>query len=67
MEGDPRQILANLINERHPIYALADIVIDSVDSPHEEMIDKVVNGIISYDRLRGLTDGSRVDVKESQG
>ena len=67
MEGDPRQILANLINERDPIYALADIVIDSVDSPHEEMIDKVVNGIISYDRLRGLTDGSRVDVKESQG
>ena len=65
LEGNPKEILAALIDERYPIYALADIVIDSVDSSHEEMIDKVVNGIISYDRLHGLTDGSRVDVKES--
>ena len=65
-DGDPRQILANLINERYPIYALADIVVDSVDSPHEEMIDKVVNGIANYDRLRGLKAGSGVEVKESQ-
>jgi shikimate kinase len=35
---DPREKLASLIDERYPVYAEADIVIDSVDAPPEETV-----------------------------
>jgi shikimate kinase len=34
-DGDRRTILAALIEQRHPIYAEADIVVDSIDGPPE--------------------------------
>ncbi len=40
--GNPRQILGRLIEERYPIYAQADIVVDSVDGPPEDTVDKVL-------------------------
>ena len=50
LEGNPKEILAALIDERYPIYGLADLVIESVDCPHEEMVGRVVDGIMKYDR-----------------
>ena len=40
--GNPRQILDRLIEERYPIYAQADIVVDSVDGPPEDTVDNVL-------------------------
>ena len=40
--GNPRQILGRLIEERYPIYAQADSVVDSVDGPPEDTVDKVL-------------------------
>ncbi len=40
--GNPRQILGRLIDERYPIYAQADIVVDSVDGPPEDTVDNVL-------------------------
>ncbi len=40
--GNPRQILGRLIEERYPIYAQADIVVDSVDGPPEDTVDNVL-------------------------
>ena len=34
-ERDPRAVLAELIERRHPVYAEADIAIDSGDGPPE--------------------------------
>jgi len=39
--GDKRSILAGLIEERHPVYAEADLVVDSVDSPPELTVERV--------------------------
>lgn len=39
--GDPRQILGALIEERYPVYAEADVVVDSLDGPPEQTVDKV--------------------------
>src|SRR5208282_5526131 len=39
---DPRQVLARLIEERYPIYAEADLVVDSVDGPLEATLQKVL-------------------------
>jgi shikimate kinase len=40
--GDPRSILAQLIEERYPIYAEADLVVDSLDGPPEATLTKVL-------------------------
>jgi shikimate kinase len=40
--GDPRQILERLMKERYPIYAKADIVVESGDGPHQIVVDKIM-------------------------
>jgi shikimate kinase len=42
-DGDRRAILAALIEKRHPIYAEADIVVDSIDGPPELTLSQVIN------------------------
>jgi len=39
---DPRQVLEGLMAERYPVYALADIVIDTGDGPHDIVVDQVL-------------------------
>ena len=43
--GDPREILGRLISERHPVYAEADVTVDSVDGPPEATLARVVEGL----------------------
>lgn len=40
--GDPERILTRLAAEREPYYAEADIVVDSADAPHEDVVDAIV-------------------------
>ncbi len=40
--GDPRAVLEQLIAQRYPIYAQADITIDSVDGPPEATLERVM-------------------------
>ena len=46
--GDPRQILANLIAERYPLYGEADIVVDSHDGPPEVTVKKVLSAVRAF-------------------
>ncbi|WP_240932894.1 shikimate kinase [Pelagibius litoralis] len=46
--GDPRKILRDLIEERYPVYAEADIVVDSVDGPPEMTLARVTQSLRSY-------------------
>jgi len=46
--GDPREILGRLIEERYPVYAEADIVVDSVDGPPEMTLARVLNGLRAH-------------------
>jgi shikimate kinase len=43
--GDPRAVLARLIGERYPVYAEADITVDTVDGPPEATLAKVINAL----------------------
>ncbi len=43
--GDPRAILSDLMNKRYPIYAQADIVVDSDEGPAEQMTKRVVGAV----------------------
>ncbi|MGH6871848.1 MAG: shikimate kinase [Rhizomicrobium sp.] len=40
--GDPREILEGLLKQREPIYAEADLTVDSEDGPHQKSVDRIV-------------------------
>ena len=44
-DNDPRETLERLVAERYPIYAEADITIDSVDGPHEAVVRQIKSAI----------------------
>ncbi len=50
---DAREKLAGLIEERYPIYAEADLVVDSIDAPPEETVAAVRRALETH--LRGRT------------
>jgi shikimate kinase len=46
--GDPRKILQDLMTKRYPIYAEADIIVDSADGPPEVTRDRVLAALKDY-------------------
>lgn len=44
-QGDPREILARLMNQRYPVYAEADVVVESTAQPAEVTTDQVVEAL----------------------
>jgi shikimate kinase len=46
--GDPRSILEGLIEKRYPVYAQADIVVESVDGPPEITVERVIEALSRY-------------------
>jgi shikimate kinase len=51
--GDPRATMEKLIHERYPVYAEADIVVDSNGGPHEAVMHQIITklaalGVKSY-------------------
>ena len=47
--GDPRTILSGLMETRHPIYAEADLVVDSLDQPTEITVTAVLRALSTLD------------------
>jgi shikimate kinase len=43
--GDPREVLRDLKAKRDPVYAEADIAVDSVDGPPEQTVARVVQAL----------------------
>lgn len=46
--GNPKATLEGLMAERYPVYAEADIVVDSEDLPKEDMADRVIEALRAY-------------------
>ncbi|WP_456319863.1 shikimate kinase [Oceanibaculum indicum] len=56
-QGDPRAVLEKLIADRYPIYAEADIVVDTAPGPVEETVDRVLAALTGFlDREETLTE-----------
>lgn len=52
--GDPRATLASLIEARYPVYALADITVEShADQSHEGMAARIVAALRTYQAETG--------------
>jgi len=45
---DPKQIMKKLMDERYPIYAEADIRVESVDGPHQLTIDAILEKLAQF-------------------
>lgn len=43
--GDKRSIMARLMDERYPVYATADLVVDSNSGPHERVVELVLEAL----------------------
>ncbi len=46
--GEPREVLERLMAERYPVYAEADITVDSVDGPAEVTLERVMMALAPY-------------------
>lgn len=44
---DPQAVMQNLIDQRYPIYAQSDIVVESRDVAHEVIVHEILNAIAS--------------------
>ena len=45
---DPREVLAKLAEQRYPVYALADITIDSVEGPHSATVKAIIAALQNH-------------------
>jgi shikimate kinase len=43
--GDPHQVMKDLMAKRYPIYAKADVIIESRDVQHTQMVGEVIKGL----------------------
>ncbi len=68
--GDPAEIMARLITQRHPIYAEADIVVDCIDDLPDQTTRRVAAALAEYrrpSRLPVRTGSAAYDVVVGDG
>lgn len=46
--GDPRAVLTRLMAERYPVYAEADITVDTVEGPPDATLAKAIEGLQQF-------------------
>ena len=51
--GDPEAVMKALIDQRYPIYAEADITVDSRDSTHSVMVNDVIKALARWPEQTG--------------
>jgi len=51
-QGEPREVLAGLMERRYPIYAEADFTVDSQTEPHESVVERILTMVEAVARRR---------------
>jgi shikimate kinase len=49
--ADPRAVMAELMEKRYPVYAEADLTVDSEDGPHDLTVRRVLEALDAYGAL----------------
>ena len=47
--GDPEAVMRALIDKRYPVYALADLAVESRDVQHGQMVNDVIRALAQWD------------------
>src|ERR1700761_5598184 len=55
-QGDPRDVLERLMALRHPVYAEAALTVDSLATPAEAMVERVLAGLAGWVGPDGILD-----------
>ncbi len=50
-EGDPEAVMRRLMDARYPVYAEADITVESRDVPHEGIVSEIVEALMRHPAL----------------
>ncbi len=58
---DPGATLRALMDERYPVYALADVTVQSREVPHEKIVDEIVGGLAAHLGLPCRAPGPSVE------
>jgi shikimate kinase len=45
---DPTEVLTKLMELRYPVYAQANVVVDSTDGPPEQTVQRVLDGLAAH-------------------
>lgn len=61
---DPRAVMEKLMNERYPVYALADIIVDTRDAPHEVIVADVIDHLSTLKQNRQPHDAGQERLDE---
>ncbi len=56
---DPAATLRHLISEREPVYAQADITVQSRDVPHEAIVTEIMRALADFLDVGAAADGDR--------
>ena len=56
--ADPRAVMENLIAERYPVYAFADVTVISRDVPHEVIVGEIIEAVAACPKCRRCGGGS---------
>jgi shikimate kinase len=57
--ADPEATLRALIDQRYPVYALADLTIESRDVLHDVIVDELVAALLEYLKVSGTDRGAQ--------
>lgn len=60
---DPQSVMQALMDKRYPIYAEADLTIESRDVPHDAMVDQIIHAL----KASGLLDRSPLPAEPNEG
>ena len=52
--ADPREVMARLMEVRYPVYAQADIRVESKEGPHQATVDGVIAALRAHGELSAL-------------
>jgi len=55
MTEDPKGTLEKLIEKRYPLYAEADITVESIDGPPEDVVNSVIAAVKTYICNKGIS------------
>jgi len=46
--GDPREVMTRLMSLRYPVYAEADMTVDTVDGPHDNVVRMICDRLLAH-------------------
>jgi len=53
LEKDPEGVMRQLMEARYPIYATADVTVESRDLPHETVVGEIIDALAKHPLLAG--------------